>query len=383
MKKEPFLYAISFTGQICISTLALSVPLLALSIGGTYDDLGGLGAAGSVAYTLSCFAVGRWSDRVGYRRLMALSTGVLPILYLGYLIVDRVWQLFLIAVLIGPAMAAFWPCVQAWLGQGNGRRQLLGFLGRFNVAWAIGALLGPVVAGVLHAASPHLAYVLVSAVTAIVFISLLLVRIRDQPTATEDDDGGHSLAAARRFLPIAWTANFATFYTLGTVRSLFPKLGTDLSLGPELIGYIMSLVGLGQVVTFLLLSRTDRWQFRLAPLAVLQLVAVASLAGFTMTSSSLFFALGMLVSGVLIGATFTASIFYSLHARGPGGRRASIHEGVVGTGVFLGPLVGGLVAEHVSARAPYLVAMAVLMGALAIEVYLLWRSRPERTGVPV
>lgn len=382
MKREPFLYAIAFTVDGCFAVVGLCVPLLALSIGATYDDLGGIYATQSIAYSITCFALSRWSDRVGYRRLMTLSTGAIALLFLGFLAVDRVWQLFLLAVLIGTMLAGFWPSLQAWLGRGKDRRRLLGAVGRFNVAWSFGFLVGPTLGGVLYAMNPRQVFVLASAVVGLVFAALLLGRIRDNAEAPADSPEHDTLAAARRYLPVAWIANFATFYAVGTVRSLFPKLATDLGIGPAALGYLMGLIGLGQVISFLVLWRTDRWQFRLAPLATIQGLAVAALALFAATGATAVFGLGMLVCGVLIGTTFTSSIFYSLHARGSGGRRAGIHEGIVGTGVFLGPLAGGLVAEHVGARAPYLVAMAVLVAAFAVEAYLLWRSRPQPAAAP-
>lgn len=380
MKKEPFLYAISFLVDGSFAVVGLCVPLLAMSVGATYDDLGGLRATQSIAYTLGCFALARWSDRIGYRRLMTLSTGAIAVFFLGFLAVDQVWHLFLLAALIGPMLAGFWPCMQAWLGRGKDRRQLLSSLGRFNVAWSLGFVIGPTLGGVLYAMDPSHVFLLASGTVGLVFAALLWGRFTDGVASAAETPERDTLGAARRFLPVAWVANFATFYAVGTVRSLFPKLATDLGIGPESLGYLMSLIGLGQLVTFVVLSHTDRWQFRLLPLALIQGLAAAALAVFAVTGSMALFGLGMLICGVLIGTTFTSSIFYSLHAHGAGGRRAGIHEGIVGTGVFLGPLAGGFIAEYVGARAPYHVAILVLAGAFVVEAGLLWHSRSTRNS---
>jgi len=386
MKKEPFLYAISFLVDGSFAVVGLCVPLLAMGVGATYDDLGGIRATQSIAYSLGCFLLARWSDRIGYRRLMTFSTGAMALLFLGFLAVDRVWHLFLLACLIGPMLAAFWPCLQAWLGQGKARRQLLSALGGFNVAWSLGFVVGPTLGGTLYAMDPHHVFVLASAVIAVVFAGLLLGRFADGDAAPPDAPEHETLAAARRFLPVAWVANFATFYAVGTVRSLFPKLATDLGIAPDMLGYLMSLIGLGQLCTFVVLAHTDRWQFRLAPLAAIQAAAAVALALFAATGALALFALGMLACGLLIGTTFTSSVFYSLHAHAAGGQRAGIHEGIVGTGVFLGPLVGGFIAEHVGARAPYHVAILILICAFLVEAGLLWNSRPglatERRQTP-
>lgn len=78
-----------------------------------------------------------------------------------------------------------------------------------------------------------------------------------------------------------------------------------------------------------------------------------------------------------MATTFTASIFYSLHAEGPGGRRTGIHEGIVGSGFLVGPAAGGLLADHIGPRAPYLLASAVILVAILLQVFMLRRGRKD------
>jgi MFS family permease len=53
-----------------------------------------------------------------------------------------------------------------------------------------------------------------------------------------------------------------------------------------------------------------------------------------------------------------------------------VHEGIGGSGIFVGPLLGGLAAEHLGPRAPYFLASAVLLGAVLLEAHLLRRTTP-------
>ena len=110
----------------------------------------------------------------------------------------------------------------------------------------------------------------------------------------------------------------------------------------------MALIGAGQLVTFALISRTHRWQFRLWPLDLVQLVAIAGFAALAFGSTLVVFAVGLLSQGLLIGFTFTASGFYSLHTAARGGRRIGIHETVLGSGNLVGPLAGGLAAAIIT-----------------------------------
>jgi len=378
VKKEPFLYVISFVMDGCFALVGLCVPLLAMRIGATYDELGAISAIGAGAYSLGCFLSGRLADRMGYRRFMSISSLAIALIFSCYLVVSQVRHLFVLAFLTGVALSGFWPSLQAWLGQGKERRSLLRAVGGFNVAWSLGFLVGPALGGALYAIDPAGVFALAAALVGFLFLSVSLIQVRKEESAAEERAEPASFAAARRFLPIAWTANFATFFTTGTVRSLFPKFATDLGIAPGPLGQLMSLIGLAQVIAFLLISRTDRWQFRLSPFVAFQLLAVAGLWTLAFGTSYGPFAVGLLVHGLLVGLTFTASIFYSLHARGPGGRRTGIHEGIVGSGFLLGPLAGGLAAEHIGPRAPYLLSAGVIFCAAVLQIYLLKKRNASR-----
>jgi MFS family permease len=375
MRKEPFLYAISFLQDLCIAIIGLCVPLLALRLGATYGDLGVIAATGPCTYSLGCFTIGRLGQRLGYRRLMAAAALSTAAVFAGYLAATRIWHLLLLGGLSGLTMSGFWPSLQVWLGQGKGRRELLTALGRFNVAWSVSFLVGPTLAGRLQATVPTGAFALTAGVSGAVFLSLCLMPVREHGTPEATGDGATPWAA-RRFLPVAWVANFVSFFTAGSVRSLFPKLGTDLGLNPAELGLLLSLIGGAQTLSFALVAHTERWQFRLAPLAAVQSLAAGGLLLLAFGSTALWFGPALLAQGVLIGATFTASAFYSLHAEGSGGLRTALHEGIGGSGIFVGPLLGGLAAEHLGPRAPYFLASAVLLGAVLLEAHLLRRTTP-------
>jgi len=78
---------------------------------------------------------------------------------------------------------------------------------------------------------------------------------------------------------------------------------------------------------------------------------------------------------LLAGVTFTGSIFYSLYTRGGGGRRTGFHEAIIGSGILFGPLLGGLAAEHIGPRSPYLLSSGIVLAGLILQVYFLKRGR--------
>ena len=133
------------------AVVSLCVPLLAIEVGGSYDDLGALRATHALTYAVGAFFLGRLADRVGYQRAMAACCLAMAVIYLGYYRVDAVDQLFGLALLTGLGLAAFWPSVQAWLGREQNRAGLRRAIGGFNMSWSLGLIVGPGVAGALYA----------------------------------------------------------------------------------------------------------------------------------------------------------------------------------------------------------------------------------------
>jgi MFS family permease len=140
----------------------------------------------------------------------------------------------------------------------------------------------------------------------------------------------------------------------------------------------MALIGLAQLTAFYLMSQTDAWQFKRMPLMVAQGMACVGLFMMGVGTHPLIFAVGLLLIGLLAGVTFTASIFYSLYTQGPGGRRTGFHEAIVGSGFLFGPLLGGIAGEHLGARAPYGLAVFVIVGAIVIQALIQIKPHPDR-----
>jgi len=375
IKKESLLYTFAFLVDGCISVVWFCIPLLALRLGASYEDLGALGAIGSLAYALSCLLAGRLSDRVGYRSTIIYTCFLIVLVFSSYLVVSQVVHLLILGAITGVVVAGLWPPLQAWIGQGKEGRRLLHALSGYNISWSLGVLAGPVLGGLLYAVYPTGVFALCAALMGLLAIGLTVVRVREEEVPAAAASGPTSFPLARRFLPIAWIANFATFFSGGAIRALFPKLAGDLKISPELLGYLLGLIGVAQLVTFVVLARGGWWQFRWGPLAAIQLVGAGGLFLLAASQSPFILGVALLLHGLQAGVTFTASIFYSLYTRGGGGRRTGFHEAIIGSGFLFGPLLGGLAAEHIGSRSPYLLSAGVVFGGLALQYYFLKNSR--------
>lgn len=369
MKKEPFLYAISFVIDAGFGVVGIAVPLLALQLGATYDELGLIGAVSFLVYSLGSVVSGRLSERLGYRRTMIVASSLAVPMVLLFNFASTVIQILLLSGIIRLSLAGLWPPMQAWLGSGKDRSELLNTLGRYNVCWGLGILVGPLAGGALYSLGTATPFVFVSSLMGLISIVLILLKVRDENADEPSPGQPQHQANARQFLPIAWSANFAGFFSAGAIRALFPKLTSDLGISSDILGLLLSLIGVAQVFVFYVVSRNNHWEFKFAPLVAVQILAACGLLLLVFADTTLAFACSMLCLGVALGITFTASIFYSLLSGG-GGRRTGIHESIIGSGYFLGPLVGGVAAQHIGSRAPYLLAAVVIFIFVLLQTYL-------------
>ena len=121
MKKEPFLYAISFVIDAGFGVVGIAVPLLALQLGATYNELGLIGAVSFLVYSLGSVVSGRLSERLEYRRTMIVASSLAVPMVLLFNFASTVIQILLLSGSIRLSLAGLWPPMQAWLGSGKDR----------------------------------------------------------------------------------------------------------------------------------------------------------------------------------------------------------------------------------------------------------------------
>lgn len=372
----PFYLAAFLATTTLGAVLSIGVPLFAgkqLNAGPLF--LGSLGALGALFYAPFVIGFGRLIDR--FNRKLLLSAGCV-LFSLTYILMSRVkylYQIPLIYPLGGIGMAMFWPSIQSWLALGLDRERLGRRLGIFNVSWGAGWMVGPLIGGFLYNVGYKVPFFFASTLT--ILTILLLARqplilekaaeIREVPSSGEEAGA----MGRRAFLRAALIANFMSWFFVGIMRSLFPKLGTELGMGSVAIGSLVFCFGLSQTAIFIILRRTQRWQYRLMPLVSIQCLALLGLLIILIFRSAIAFSSAFVFLGISGGMTYFSSIFYSLYGRLDKGRRSGIHEAFIGSGCFLGPLIGGMFS-HIfnNLKAPYLATFILMVIAIVVEVGL-------------
>jgi len=374
------LFACSFTYNLGAAMAGLAVILLAIRLGATPLQLGLIGMIWPTFYTVACLFSGPLSDRVSRRLLATIGCAIACSAYLLMIKAASPGQIMLVGFPVGIAMSLFWPPLEAWLAELSSPADLRRNFGIFNVAWSAGAAPGPLLAGLAMRVSvpfAFLASVSLMSIAGIIVVTRKPDRRReasDKRPLTQDED------LSRRFLHLAWVANFGTYFTIGIIRSLFPKLGGQLGMNSPSIGALLSAITFAQVLMFALLARTSSWHYRLAPLLLSQsILLVASLLIYAGTGFGQCL-LPMVIAGGCAGISYFSSIYYSLNTPSRLGARSGLHEALIGLGVVVGPLTGGIVAQRWGLRSPYLLSGSVtVLGTCSIAaIGIMLRNRKEK-----
>ena len=86
-------------------------------------------------------------------------------------------------------------------------------------------------------------------------------------------------------------------------------------------------------------------------------------------SSSFFTLLGLCAS-----LTYYSSLYYTVRLMKRKGKGTGLHESILGSGVVLGPLLGGIMAHSAGLRAPYVLCLGVLAIVIIIELNLIKKT---------
>lgn len=378
------LYLCAFLMDAATAALLVARSPLALTLGASELVLGLLGAVGTVPYMFSCLLFGRASDRYGRRRVLAAGVLALLPLWAWMPACRQVWQFGLLIALWSFFLGAFWPTLQAWIGDLRPAGQVAGGVRSFNLGWSIGVMVGSLIGGC--GLFWPFAFSLACG-----FGILLLVRRVPSPAVSSSSPSEPSerpRSAVPPLLVVGWVSNALSYFTLGSIYSLFPRLAQHLGLSGWLWASLAFLMGGGRVISFLIGGARPGWFYRPPFLFLSQGVLLGALGLLIGGRSTITFALAFVLVGGAAGFSYFWSLLHSLEGAVRKGRTASYHEAILRTGDFTGSLLAGVVAQTaapyimawpgLALRAPYLLAGLLVVGASVWQGWFLATVRVVR-----
>lgn len=288
-------------------------------------------------------------------------------------------QVLIIYILFMASIGAFYPSLQAFIGDRSPIGELRKNLSAFNAGWTIGGSICGLIAGYTFAKSRGLPFEIGAL---LVIIVVILVYTWSKVASNFSNFEPQELSKPQgqnpgSLLTIARMGHFLGFFAYSAARQLFPKLAVELGMKPGEIGLLVGMLLVGQALGIAIAGAGPWWRGKLLPLILAQgMVLVSGLVVF-FTSLAVLFAIAFLLQGVGLGIAYSAALYYGLQARTNMGRNTGIHESLVAGGNILGSLIGGETAEMISLRAPYM-ATAIFSALLMLSGLALWQTNRQK-----
>ena len=352
--------------------------------------LGILNAVMTGFFVVLAIPFGRLSDRIDRRYVLYAAFLVMGAASIGLPQCRNSLQLLLIFPSIGVSMALFWPAYEAWLAERESEGELVHRVMLFNLFWSIGITLGPVFSSYLYGdANPFRPFYLAGISTLFTLVTIFGNNFLKLDVArTEQSEPTEvlypPLPVRTTHLNIARCANLASWFVLGVLRRLAPKLTKEMGMLPTTFGNLMLTLGSMQTLAFVILGTgySTRWHYRFAPMLVVQLLAILSFLGIWGIQNTLLWAFAFASIGVSVAFTYFSSLYYGLDRHVDKGNKSGWHEAILGVGILLGPLFGGILADsRFGVQSPYLLCAAAIIIAIVIEILMWFRDTRKASGL--
>jgi MFS family permease len=251
----------SFAAQIMAVTVALEVYLLTRNP----FHLGLIGLALFLPALLLFLVTGLVADRFKRRHILAIggtieaACALALLFYSGY---DEagVWPVFVILVVLGTARAFMSPAASSLAPNVVPREALSSAISLNAAAWQLANIVGPIIGGLLAAASLQLAFGVAAAFSVGAVLSIVMVAAPPQHTQGQAASLTSMLAGVRYILKervVLGAISLDLFAVLmGGATALLPVLALDvLHVGEAGLGFLRSATGLGAIPVALYLAR--------------------------------------------------------------------------------------------------------------------------------
>jgi MFS family permease len=371
------LYVASGALQATLNMVFLAVPIYALAISASPFEIGLMGAVGGLTYSLMARFLGGLSDRFSKRSFIILGAVVQAVVPVAYPFCSSTSQLIPLRVVQSLGLALFWPAIEAMVAANTQNNTMERALVGYNISWSVASTVGAPIAGFLITAfSVTLPFYVSSALALSVSIMLLVLRNR-----TEDDppmmEVKHPLITAKgnpsHQLLLPMLTAFAYSLNAGLVGTLFPVSATRLGISAYQIGLLFLLSNLVQTLVFVfsekLLHRFGKTSFLIGAAT-----STVSLALIALIENVVAFMPSFIGLGLAQGILYSSSLYYLMRESGSNrGHVTGSFESTLGLASFLGPFLGGVVAQFGSGY-PY--AAGAVLSFLILVVQLLLQFRP-------
>ncbi|WP_428389571.1 MFS transporter [Mucisphaera sp.] len=250
-------------------------------------------------------------------------------------------------LILGTATGMMWPIIESYISSGLTPRKAMRVIGYFNLTWSSAVAVALLVTGIILAINPGALLITAAALNTTVAILILTLRKRplhmehdhpDRPAPEQLSRWKHLLASSR------WTM-LASYTLLFLLAPLLPQIFTDLGLTTAWSANAAAILHLVRFLTFTGMIILPQWHDRAWPLITALIIQPVSFFLILFGPSVPIVIFGEVLFGWAAGVSYFAALYYAQVIQNASVEAGGEHEGLIGAGFALGPLLG-LVAMY-------------------------------------
>jgi len=362
------LYLTIFLTSTGFGTATFLLPVFAQGLGASYMDLGLIGAVGSAVYTAMTLVSGLLLDRYERVRFYMAFAVLGSLVVLLFSATSRVCEVVVVRGLMAVVSAAFWVAASTLTADISPPQALTRSMGRYNLSWVVGFIVGPSFGGVISGMYGFPA--LFATLSVLVALSAVVIRARLRPGVELRNSGG-----VGRFdlsvlggLRLAYLTLLPFSLVLGTYMAIVPGHLRAVGLAPSVIGLLITMTNGVRGAGFLSVERFVAWGARRS-LWLASALLSAGLLMLSLSSTAPGFVVPLALYGLAAGIITPVVLDFIARrtAREGLGTAMGVHEGIYGLGMCVGTVVGGAIAEAFQPPTIYRVLSIVSLAILPLS----------------
>jgi len=318
-----------------------------------------------VAYVIGALVSQRLADALGERRVLFINLLVLLGAHLTLAYRPTAFAIVAFFPFIALLQGMKWPLVETFVSAGRTPDVMFRLVGYFNVSWALSVPLGLAVSGPLIASKQPSALFVLAAALNVVGLLLLFLFPKKPQHLEADHPARPSPAVLARFSALLvssrWTM-LASYSLLFLMAPLMPDVFTNLGLSVQGATLAASWLDVVRVLTFASLGLFTAWQGK--PVLLASVVLALPLGfGLSLFAPNLGIALlGETIFGLASALTYYSALLYALVVRNAAVDAGGAHEGLIGLGFAIGPLLGLIAGWIEPSLGSRLLSLGVIAG---------------------
>ena len=294
------------------------------------------------AYVAGALGSHSASNKFGERRWLILMLVAHIVLHLLLAMEPGFVAVYVFNTLLGATSGSKWPVIESFVSAGQTPKKAAKSVGLFNMAWSSSVVPAVALGGVLIEAWPPSLFLVPGLLNIVVLV--MVFKLPKHPTHLPADHPhqpteGQRIRLRALLLSSRWSM-FGSYTLLFLLTPMLPYIFRDLGFTPGPATAMVALIDLARFLTFFILQRFSGWHGRTSLLVWTSLLMPAGFLLMLVSGHLPMVLAGELVFGIAAGLSYYAALYYAMVMKNAAVEAGGAHEGLIGSGFFVGPAIG-------------------------------------------